>query len=390
MRYDAVIIGAGPAGSAAARLLAQANWNVALVEKAVFPRRKVCGEFISAPTMPVLKACGVAVPFISAAGPLVTRIGAYAGSAMLVTPREQAWGRALGREHLDTLLRDAAVAAGVTLFQPAEVTALRPQDDEQLCVLDDGSEIAGRIVIAACGSWNTKGVFAIAEGKPASSDLFAFKAHFTQSALPPGLMPLLAFPGGYGGLVESDGGRVSLSCCIRRDTLSKVRGRHGGKAGEAVLAHIMATTKGARLALGNAVLDGNILATGPIHPGIRATAHNNGAHDDNVFFTGNIAGEAHPVIAEGISMAIQSSGLLAKLLIAHRGELYAREWKQRFASRIRAASLFAHLAMSGGGRLAGRAVLGAAPSLLGLGARFSGKGPDARELSSSQSSAFLL
>jgi len=375
MRYDAVIIGAGPAGSAAARLLAQANWNVALVEKAVFPRRKVCGEFISATTMPVLKACGVAVSFISAAGPLVTKIGAYAGSAMLVAPRQQAWGRALGREHLDTMLRDAAVAAGATLFQPAEVTALQPDGDTQLCVLDDGREIAGRVVIAACGSWNTKGVFAIADNKPASSDLFAFKAHFLQAALPPGLMPLLAFPGGYGGLVESDGGRVSLSCCIRRDTLTKVRTRHGGKAGDAVLAHILNTTKGARLALGTAVLDGNILATGPIHPGIRAMTHNDGAHDDNVFFSGNIAGEAHPVIAEGISMAIQSSSLLAKLLISHRGELYAREWKQRFASRIRAASLFAHLAMSGGGRLAGRAVLGAAPSLLGLGARLSGKAP---------------
>ena len=373
MRYDAVIIGAGPAGSAAARLLAQAHWNVCLVEKAVFPRRKVCGEFISATTMPVLKACGVAVPFISAAGPLVTRIGAYAGSAMLVAPREQAWGRALGREHLDTMLRDAAVRAGATLFQPAQVTALQQDGDEQHCILDDGREISARVVIAACGSWNTKGVFAVADNKPAASDLFAFKAHFAQSALPPGLMPLLAFPGGYGGLVESDNGRVSLSCCIRRDTLSKVR--NGGKAGDAVLAHIMATTKGARLALENAVQDGSILSTGPIRPGIRAMTHNEGAHDDNVFFTGNIAGEAHPVIAEGISMAIQSSSLLAKLLISHRGELYAREWKRQFAPRIRAAALFAHLAMSGSGRLAGRAVLGAAPGLLGLGARLSGKAP---------------
>jgi len=373
MRYDAVIIGAGPAGSAAARLLAQANWNVALVEKAVFPRRKVCGEFISATTMPVLKACGVAVPFISAAGPLVTRIGAYAGSAMLVAPREQAWGRALGREHLDTMLRDAAAGAGATLFQPAQVTALQQDGDEQHCILDDGREISSRVVIAACGSWNTKGVFAVADNKPAASDLFAFKAHFAQSALPPGLMPLLAFPGGYGGLVESDNGRVSLSCCIRRDTLSKVR--NGGKAGDAVLAHIMATTKGARLALENAVQDGSILSTGPIRPGIRAMTHNDGTHDDNVFFTGNIAGEAHPVIAEGISMAIQSSSLLAKLLISHRGELYAREWKRQFAPRIRAAALFAHLAMSGSGRLAGRAVLGAAPGLLGLGARLSGKAP---------------
>jgi flavin-dependent dehydrogenase len=267
-------------------------------------------------------------------------------------------------------LRDAAVAAGANLFQPAEVTALQPDGDEQLCILDDGRQIAGRVVIAACGSWNTKGVFAVSGAKLAPSDLFAFKAHFTQSALPPGLMPLLAFPGGYGGLVESDGGRVSLSCCVRRDRLTKLRGRYGGKAGDAVLAHILDTTKGARLALGDALLDGSILSTGPIHPGIRDRAH-----DDNVFFTGNIAGEAHPVIAEGISMAIQSSGLLAKLLISHRRELYAGEWKRHFAPRIRAAALFAHLAMSGSGRLVGRAVLGAAPGLLGLGARLSGKAP---------------
>src|SRR3954471_15535401 len=118
MRYDALIIGAGPAGSSAARLLAQAGWQVALVEKAEFPRRKVCGEFISATTMPVLKDCGVAVPFIAAAGPLVTRVGVYAGKAMLAAPREQAWGRALGREHLDLMLRDAALAAGAQLFSP--------------------------------------------------------------------------------------------------------------------------------------------------------------------------------------------------------------------------------------------------------------------------------
>ena len=57
MRCDALIIGAGPAGSSAARLLARGGWSVALVEKTEFPRRKVCCEFISAATMPVLEAC---------------------------------------------------------------------------------------------------------------------------------------------------------------------------------------------------------------------------------------------------------------------------------------------------------------------------------------------
>src|SRR5437868_15542451 len=94
MRYDAAIIGAGPAGSAAARLLAQAGWRVALVEKSEFPRRKVCGEFISATTMPVLEACGVAQAFREAAGPPVTHIGAYAGETMLTAPGRADWGRA--------------------------------------------------------------------------------------------------------------------------------------------------------------------------------------------------------------------------------------------------------------------------------------------------------
>ena len=371
MQVDAIVIGAGPAGAAAARLLAQAGWSVALVEKAEFPRRKVCGEFISAPTMPVLKACGIAAPFIAAAGPQVMRIGAWAGSAMLAAPQERVWGRALGRESLDTMLRDAAVKAGAILLQPAAVTELRHQDGDDICLLDDGREIAARIVIAACGSWNSKGIFAVTGDPAQPSDLFAFKAHFRGANLRPGLMPLLAFPGGYGGLVESDGGRVSLSCCIRRDALAKARARHGGKAGEAVLAHILKTTLGAQLALGGAELDGGFLSTGPIHPGIRTR------HRDGVFFTGNIAGEAHPVIAEGISMAIQSSGLLAKLLIAHRGELYARQWQRSFAPRIRAASLFAHLAMSGAGRFAGLALLRAAPRLLDVGARLSGKVPAA-------------
>ncbi len=182
-------------------------------------------------------------------------------------------------------------------------------------------------------------------------------------------MPLLAFPGGYGGLVMSDSGHTSLSCCIRRDVLAQARTRHGGKAAQAVIAHIRATTRGVDEALAGATLEGNFLSTGPIHPGIRPRFH------DGVYRAGNLAGEAHPVIAEGISMAIHSSGLLAELLIAHRGEGYAAEWQRRFAVRIRAASVFAHLAMRTSTRAASLAIIKRAPGLLGWGARLSGKAP---------------
>jgi flavin-dependent dehydrogenase len=379
--FDALVIGAGPAGSVAARLLAQAGWSVALVEKAVFPRRKVCGEFISAPSMAVLESCGIAADFLSAAGPPVTRIGLYAGEATLTSKPAPAWGRALGREHLDVLLRDAAGQAGAKLFQPAEIVSmLRTSDGHRVQLRDDHAEhdITTQLVIAACGSWNIKGVFALPPATARASDLFAFKAHFRGATLPDGLMPLLAFPGGYGGMVHSDDGRTSLSCCLRRDALARARMQHGGKAAQAALAHIMATTNGVRRALAGATVDGACLSTGPIRPGIRPR------YVDGVFFTGNIAGEAHPVIAEGISMAIQSSGLLAQRLIAGgrgmsdtamacAGADYTAAWRKRFASRIHAASFFAHLAMQDELRAASLAVTRYFPGLMTWGARLSGK-----------------
>ena len=83
--FDAVVIGAGPGGSSTALLLARAGWKVALIEKSTFPRRKVCGEFISSASMPVLENCGVGKDFLAASGPVVTRVGLYTGDAMVVS-----------------------------------------------------------------------------------------------------------------------------------------------------------------------------------------------------------------------------------------------------------------------------------------------------------------
>src|SRR5262245_17700806 len=69
--YEALVLGGGPAGATAALLLARAGWHVAIVEKSTFPRRKVCGEFISATTLPLLRALGIADSYLALAGPEV-------------------------------------------------------------------------------------------------------------------------------------------------------------------------------------------------------------------------------------------------------------------------------------------------------------------------------
>ena len=107
---DALIVGEGPAGASAGLLLARAGWYVAIVEKKLFPRSKVCGEFVSATTLPLMQELGVLAPYLNQAGPPVKRVGWFTGKKMLTAampsfPNQiSSWGRALGRDLLDSLL----------------------------------------------------------------------------------------------------------------------------------------------------------------------------------------------------------------------------------------------------------------------------------------------
>ena len=388
-RYDAIVIGAGPAGNTAALALARQGRAVALVERAAFPRRKVCGEFLSGTSAPVLDALGVGDAWRERAGPEVHRVALFAGEAVVDAPmpRGAGYGRAMGRDVLDDLMLARARAEGVAIHQPWRAVALERGEGDGGSVLAiearDGdarrtARLEAPVIVAAHGSWERGALPSHPPRADPPGALMGFKAHFHGGRLPRHTMPLLAFPGGYGGMAWADAGRLSISLCIRQDMLERLRARHGGGAAEAVEAHVRAHCRGVREALEGAALDGPWLGTGPIRPGIRA------AHADDVFRVGNVAGECHPVIAEGISMAVQSGWLLARALEgrdwadpaarARAGDAYGAAWRRQFGGRIRAADLIARAAMRAD-RLAPAIVpmLRAAPALLTLGARLSGK-----------------
>jgi len=390
-KYDAIVVGSGPAGATAALLLARSGWHVAIVEKAAFPRRKVCGEFVSATTWPLLDALGVGDELRGQAGPLVRRVGVFARMSKVTAPMPATGnalegGRAVSREVLDAVLLRHAAAAGVTLWQPWIVAAFASDSGRHACTIEHRERgercmLEAPVVVAAHGSWDS-GPLPTQPLRTVGApwELLGFKARFLGGTLDDDLMPLLAFPGGYGGMVNTGAARVSLSCCIRRDHLDAARARYPGRtAGEAVLAHIFEHCDGVGAALATASCDGQWLGAGPIRPGI----HNFGR--GGVFAVGNAAAEAHPIVAEGISIAIQSAALLTETLghfsaaasapaaLAAAHTKYQRLWRRNFAPRMRASAIYAELFMRPLPTRLAVAAIQVLPSLLRIGATWSGK-----------------
>jgi flavin-dependent dehydrogenase len=128
---DVVVVGAGPAGAATAMLLAERGFHVVVLDRAGFPRPKICGEYLSPETGRILDRLGVlkALDTAGAVPLLGMRLIAPDGTALVADYRpvgrwrpyrEHAIG--VGRETLDGLLVDRLRALPVDLREHVRVT----------------------------------------------------------------------------------------------------------------------------------------------------------------------------------------------------------------------------------------------------------------------------
>jgi flavin-dependent dehydrogenase len=130
-RWDVAVLGAGPAGSLAARQLAVAGAGVLLVDRKAFPRDKVCGACLNGKALAVLDAVGL--------GGLVDRLGGIDLDAfeLRLAGRRQRFalpaGKALGRDRLDAALIEEAIAAGAH-FLPETSARIEVGEEETRAV----------------------------------------------------------------------------------------------------------------------------------------------------------------------------------------------------------------------------------------------------------------
>ncbi|MEX2221197.1 MAG: NAD(P)/FAD-dependent oxidoreductase [Candidatus Rokuibacteriota bacterium] len=164
-RADVVVVGGGRAGAATAILLAERGWSVALLDKAAFPRPKICGEYLSPEAARVLDRLGV-LKAVDAAGaqPLSgMRIiapdgrvldGAYPTSGRWRGYRDHAL--AIRREVFDRILVERARALPVEVRDRHRVTGLIREGGAVVGVKVENAEgaaveIRSRLVVGADG-----------------------------------------------------------------------------------------------------------------------------------------------------------------------------------------------------------------------------------------------
>ena len=131
--HDVLIVGGGPSGSSCAYWLAEAGWDVVLVEKKVFPREKTCGDGLTPRAVRQIADMGLEGALAGAhrySGLRAHGFGQVLNLPWPEHPSFPSYGYVVTRHDLDALVNERAAKAGAIVFQGTE--ALEP-------ILDDAA-----------------------------------------------------------------------------------------------------------------------------------------------------------------------------------------------------------------------------------------------------------
>jgi flavin-dependent dehydrogenase len=303
MNYDLIIIGAGPAGASAAISAARQGASVLLLERGRFPRHKVCGEFVSAESLGLLRDL------------LDLQHAALIQDALRI-PRARVFldGRTLqasvdppavsiARFELDLALWQSARSAGVEARQQVTVQSIAGSGPFRITTTD--GEFETRALVNASGRWSNLNRPPAENGVPREKWL-GVKAHFAEPPSEPSV-DLYFFEGGYCGVqpvavTGESAGRVNTSAMVRADVASTLP--------EVFARHPALRERSRNWSLLSDPVSTSPLIFRPPQP-----------ERDGILMAGDAAGFVDPFVGDGISLALRSGALAAHCL----GPLFAGE-----------------------------------------------------------------
>ncbi len=351
---DAIVVGAGPAGAAAAIRLAHAGAKVRLLERARETDDALCGGFLSWQSLARLDALGIDRTALGGQGVRSVRLFAGQRRSETMLP-DGAMG--VSRRRLDSVLQATAVAAGAGLERGVHATAL----ESGTVRTRDGGALTAPAIFLAAGKHGFRG-FAREPAEwqradPAIGLRLRLPAHPVLDRLVGDAVELHLFDRGYAGLVRQEDGSGNLCLAVHKSRLDEAGGD------PAALLHALGNALpylGERLACAD--WSRSVDAIGHVPYGWRTRDTVPG-----LFRLGDQAGVIPSLAGEGMGLAFASADA-AVAAWRHGGDDAAPGFQQRLAVQMERPFALANLVWrTGENRRAARVMIGMAslfPSLV--------------------------
>ena len=317
---DVLVVGAGPGGSAAAYNLARHGLDVTLIDKASFPREKVCGDGLTPRGVAAILRMGIDPDQPGFERVLGLRVHSRSATIDLPWPELAdfpGYGLVMTRHDLDALLAERAQKAGARMMERTEVldpiledgwvrgATVRPAEEKDA----DPTEIRARFVIAADGAASR---FATPAGvrRDASRPLGIAARRYYRTPYRPGpwfeswldlwegdmLLP------GYGWLFPVAGGRINLGAGLL-NTFKDFKNISAQR-----LFNAFSTMLPADWEIDEEHAEGRLLS-GPLPMGMNRRPQ----AVPGLLLVGDAAGAVNPFNGEGIAYAIETAEMAAEL-----------------------------------------------------------------------------
>jgi geranylgeranyl reductase family protein len=314
IQFDAVVVGGGPAGSSCARQLRAAGWQVAIVDRATFPRDKVCAGWLTADVFPLLE---LTPSEYRGTGRTLQEITGFRTRVIGGRPIDTRYPRTISYairrcEFDDFLLR----RAGAQVFSGTQVTSIRRAADGW--VLNE--ELTAPVVVGAGGHFCPVARH-LRGGPDTSVPIVAKEAEFrieSDAVAVDGGIPELLFCRDLQG----------YAWCVRKEGYVNVGiGRRGNQDFNQ---HVQAFTD---------LLERTMKIRTPAgvpwrgHAYLASGAGPRPVIGDGVLLAGDAAGLAYPESGEGIRPAIESGQMAGDALIAAGGH-YSPDALRPYASAL--------------------------------------------------------
>lgn len=353
-RAGALILGGGPAGSAAGIALARAGVDTEILERSGEPQDGVCGGFLGWDALAALRLLGLDPGGLGARPITRVRLVSAKDEAEAALPRAAA---GLSRRRLDAALLEAAEGAGVRVRRGV---AVRSADFGRRCArLDGGEEPGGHALLIATGKHELRGA---ARPRDTSGDPIGLRTTLTPSArlekALDGVIELHLFNGGYAGLLLQEDGKANLCLSAARSRIKTAGGI------EPLTRALMEELP----ALADRIREGRPegwSAVSGVPYGWRAEETVPG-----VYRVGDQAAVIASLAGDGIAIALTSGRAAGEAIVARQpAEEYQRAFSRRARRPIEAAEALRWAAEHPAPRRATMAVLKTLPRLTGLAAR---------------------